>query len=216
MNSVSDSKTKERLLAAATRVFADRGFKDTTVREICTLAGANLAAVNYHFGSKDKLYSTVLGEFLSSAFSRFPTDVGVGPDSPPEDRLKAYIRGFLYRMLGDGDPLYEKLGKLLMAEILEPSVHFDAMSERYIGPTYDALLRIIRDLLPGAGDDIVHRCAASIVGQCLLFDHAKGIIQRMCPELALEADSLERAAGFIAEFSLGGIALLRSGERAST
>jgi len=213
MNSVSDSKTKERLLAAATRVFADRGFKDTTVREICTLAGANLAAVNYHFGSKDKLYSTVLGDFLSSAFSRFPTDVGVGPDSPPEDRLKAYIRGFLFRMLGDGDPLYEKLGKLLMAEILEPSEHFDTMSERYIGPTYEALLQIVQELLPGADKDIVHRCAGSIVGQCLLFDHAKEIIQRMCPELALEANSLDRVAGFIAEFSLGGIARLREGGR---
>ncbi len=210
---ISDSGTKERLLTTATRVFADRGFKETTVREICALAGANLAAVNYHFGGKDKLYSAVLGDFLSSAFSRFPMDVGVGPDSPPEDRLKAYIRGFLYRLLGDGDPLYEKLGKLLMAEILEPSEHFDTMPERYIGPTYEALLHIVRELLPGADEDIVHRCAGSVVGQCLLFDHAKGIIQRMCPELALEANSLDRVAGFIAEFSLGGIARLRAGGR---
>ena len=208
---ISDSGTKERLLTAATKVFADRGFKETTVREICALAGANLAAVNYHFGGKDKLYRAVLGDFLSSAFSRFPMDVGVGPDSPPEDRLKAYIRGFLYRVLGDGDPLYEKLGKLLMAEILEPSEHFDTMSERYIGPTYEALLHIVRELLPGAGADIVHKCAGSVVGQCLLFDHAKGIIQRMCPELALEANSLDRVADFIAEFSLGGIARLRAG-----
>jgi hypothetical protein len=43
MNSVYDSKTKERLLTAATKVFAERGFKETTVREICALAGANLA-----------------------------------------------------------------------------------------------------------------------------------------------------------------------------
>jgi TetR/AcrR family transcriptional regulator, regulator of cefoperazone and chloramphenicol sensitivity len=210
---ISDSGTKERLLTTATRVFADRGFKETTVREICALAGANVAAVNYHFGGKDKLYSAVLGDFLSSAFSRFPMDVGVSTDSLPDDRLKAYIRGFLYRLLGDGDPLYEKLGKLLMAEILEPSEHFDTMSERYIGPTYEALLHIVRELLPGADEDIVHRCAGSVVGQCLLFDHAKGIIQRMCPELALEANSLDRVASFIAEFSLGGIARLRAGGR---
>lgn len=208
---ISDSGTKERLLTAATRVFADRGFKETTVREICTLAGANVAAVNYHFGGKDKLYSAVLGAFLSFAFSRFPIDVGVGPDSQPEDRLKAYIRGLLYRLLGDGDPLYEKLGKLFMAEILEPSEQFDTMSELYIGPTYEALQQIVRELLPSADEDIVHRCAGSVVGQCLLFDHAKGIIQRMCPELALEANSLDRAADFIADFSLGGIARLRTG-----
>jgi TetR/AcrR family transcriptional regulator, regulator of cefoperazone and chloramphenicol sensitivity len=213
---ISDSGTKERLLHAATRVFADRGFKETTVRDICSLAGANVAAVNYHFGSKDKLYSAVLGEFLSFAFSRFPLDVGVGPDSLPEDRLKAYIRGFLYRLLGDGDPLYEKLGKLLMAEILEPSEHFDTMSERYIRPTYEALQHIVAELLQDADEDIVHRCAGSIVGQCLLFDHAKGIIQRMCPELALEANSLDRAADFIAEFSLGGISRLSAKIKASS
>ena len=206
---LSDSGTKERLLTAATQVFADHGFKETTVREICAKAGANLAAVNYHFGSKDNLYIAVLGNFLSSAFSRFPIDVGVRPDSPPKARLKAYIRGLLYRLLGDGDPLYEKLGKLLMAEILEPSEHFDTMSECYIGPTYEALQRIVREMLPGAVEEIVHRCAGSIVGQCLLFDHAKGIIQRMCPELSLEANSLDRAADFIAEFSLGGISRLR-------
>jgi TetR/AcrR family transcriptional regulator, regulator of cefoperazone and chloramphenicol sensitivity len=208
---VSDSGTKERLLTAATQVFADRGFKETTVREICALAGANLAAANYHFGSKDKLYSAVLVNFLSSAFSRFPVDVGVRPDSPIEERLKAYIRGLLYRLLGDGDPLYKKLGKLLMAEFLEPSDYFDTMSEHHIGPTYEALQHIVRELLPGAVEEIVHRCAGSIVGQCLLFDHAKGIIQRMCPELSLEANSLDRAADFIAEFSLGGIARLRAG-----
>lgn len=213
---VSDSGTKERLLHAATRVFADRGFKETTVRDICSLAGANVAAVNYHFGGKDKLYSAVLGNFLSSAFSRFPLDVGVGPDSLPEDRLKAYIRGFLYRLLGNGDPLYEKLGKLLMAEILEPSEHFDTMSERYIRPTYETLQHIVAELLQDADEDIVHRCAGSIVGQCLLFDHAKGIIQRMCPELALEANSLDRAADFIAEFSLGGISRLSAEKRASS
>jgi hypothetical protein len=43
------------------------------------------------------------------------------------------------------------------------------------------------------------------------FDHAKGIIQQMCPELALEANGLDRVANFIAEFSLGGIARLKTG-----
>lgn len=204
----TDISTKERLLGAATQVFASHGFKETTIREICAMAGANPAAVNYHFGSKEKLYIEVLGEFLSSAFSRFPIDLGVGPESPPADRLRAYIRGFLFRMIGDGDPLYEKLGKLLMAEILEPSEHFSIMIERYIEPTYKILEHIVRRLLPEALDDVVHRCAGSIVGQCLLFDHAKGIIQRMCPEMALEAGSLEKAADFIAEFSLGGISRL--------
>jgi TetR/AcrR family transcriptional regulator, regulator of cefoperazone and chloramphenicol sensitivity len=204
----SDSRTKERLIGAATRVFAERGFNDTTVREISALAGANLAAVNYHFGSKDKLYAAVLENFLQSTFGRFPVDDGVSPGSAPEARLKAYIRGFLHRLQGDGDPLHRKLGKLLMTELLEPSKPFETIVERYIGPTYAVLQDIIAKFLPDADPETVQRCGGSVVGQCLLFSHARGIIQRMCPELSLETDGIGRAADFIFEFSLGGIARL--------
>ena len=47
-----DRETRDRLLKASTRLFADRGFKHVTVREICRAARANVAAVNYHFGDK--------------------------------------------------------------------------------------------------------------------------------------------------------------------
>ncbi|MEL7062020.1 MAG: TetR family transcriptional regulator, partial [Acidobacteriota bacterium] len=57
----SDSAdTKERLLAAGAKVFAELGFDDATVRQICAVAGANPAAVNYHFGDKQRFYAEVL------------------------------------------------------------------------------------------------------------------------------------------------------------
>ena len=48
----SPGTTKDRLLAAACAVFADKGYRAATVVEICTAAEANIAAVNYHFGNK--------------------------------------------------------------------------------------------------------------------------------------------------------------------
>jgi AcrR family transcriptional regulator len=51
--------TKERILDAAERLFADRGFAATSLRNITGEAGVNLAAVNYHFGSKDALIVAV-------------------------------------------------------------------------------------------------------------------------------------------------------------
>jgi len=52
--------TREKLLDAAERLFAEQGFDSTSLRQITTAAGANLAAVNYHFGSKDDLIIEVL------------------------------------------------------------------------------------------------------------------------------------------------------------
>jgi AcrR family transcriptional regulator len=52
--------TKERLLDAAERLFGEQGFESTSLRQITTEAGANLAAVNYHFGSKEDLIVAVM------------------------------------------------------------------------------------------------------------------------------------------------------------
>jgi len=53
------TKTKERILRAAFEVFAKRGFHNTTVRDICQKADVNVAAINYYFNTKEKLYEEV-------------------------------------------------------------------------------------------------------------------------------------------------------------
>ncbi|HUE39042.1 MAG TPA: TetR family transcriptional regulator, partial [Candidatus Binatia bacterium] len=52
--------TRARLIAAAGELFAERGFRATTARDIAQRAGVNLAAANYYFGSKKELYLEVL------------------------------------------------------------------------------------------------------------------------------------------------------------
>jgi AcrR family transcriptional regulator len=52
---MSSDQTRKAILEAAERLYADRGFADVTLRDIVAAAGVNLAAVNYHFGSKDEL-----------------------------------------------------------------------------------------------------------------------------------------------------------------
>ena len=57
--------TKERISSAALTVFSETGYHRATIREIVYRAGANIAAVNYHFGGKESLYLSVLREFWS-------------------------------------------------------------------------------------------------------------------------------------------------------
>jgi len=59
-------ETRDRLLEEAEPLFAERGFEATSVRDITAAAGANLAAVNYHFGGKDKLYREVFRRRLTA------------------------------------------------------------------------------------------------------------------------------------------------------
>ena len=56
--------TRTRLLKAAAEVFAEHGYENATVRQICTRAGANVALVNYHFGDKLELYTEVKNVFV--------------------------------------------------------------------------------------------------------------------------------------------------------
>lgn len=207
-----DMGTRQRLLEVARQVFAERGVKEATVREICGRAGANVAAVNYHFGGKERLFMAVLADHLKAAQRRYPEDMGLPPGAPARDRLMAYIRSLLHKFLGDGDPLYERLGALLTSEFLSPSEHFDDLMDRFIAPQHEVLLSIVRALLPGATERTVHLCAAGVVGYCLLFDQMRQVIRRMQPDLALENLGVEPLAAFIAEFCLAGMERMRAVE----
>lgn len=209
MSAKPDMGTKRRILEVAREVFAERGVKEATVRDICARAGANVAAVNYYFGSKERLFMAVLGEYMHAAHLRFPVDMGLPPGAPATERLGAYIRSLLYKFLGDGDPLYEKLGMLLTKEFIDPSEQFDEIMERFIMPQHETLVGIVAELMPGCGERSAHLCAAGVVGYCLLFDHLRQIIRRMCPEMALENLGVEMLAGYIYEYSLAGIERMR-------
>src|SRR3954469_17924131 len=101
-NDLNQAATRQSLLEAAGEVFAEVGFRAATVREICQRAGANIAAVNYHFGDKEKLYLEVLRHAQRYAAEKYPTNMGVTAAATPEEKLQAFIRSFLLRIFDEG------------------------------------------------------------------------------------------------------------------
>ena len=71
LTDTSHAETRRQLLEAAGEVFAEAGYRDATVREICRRAGANIAAINYHFGDKEKLYAEVLRYSHGKALEKY-------------------------------------------------------------------------------------------------------------------------------------------------
>jgi AcrR family transcriptional regulator len=95
-----DRVTRERLIEAAGQLFADHGFRKVTVREICRVARANVAAVNYHFGDKLGLYREVLDTAISAQEATTAAARAAGEGLPADQKLRAFVQTFVERVVG--------------------------------------------------------------------------------------------------------------------
>ncbi len=59
-----DENSKQKILSAATKLFAHKGFDAVSVREICKEANANLCLISYHFGGKQELYNAIIDDLI--------------------------------------------------------------------------------------------------------------------------------------------------------
>jgi AcrR family transcriptional regulator len=95
--------TRERLLQAATRLFADAGFRGASVRDICDQAGANPGAVSYHYGGKRQLYRAVLRRAAAQLAELAPPAESSDQARPPDPG--AALRRLLRRLAADDAPV---------------------------------------------------------------------------------------------------------------
>jgi AcrR family transcriptional regulator len=204
---------RDELLEAAGEVFAEKGFAKATVRAICDRAGANVAAINYYFRDKEGLYREAIKHWSEISRQKYPPDFGLGGNPTAEQRLGAFIRSFLFRILDKSRPGWH--GKLMTREMVEPTDALDELVESAYRPMTEQLRQIVREL--GAGrlsKTEVRLCARSIMGQCLYYRHARPVIARLDPEETFEAADVERFAAHITRFSLAAIkAMARKKER---
>ncbi|UAK33518.1 TetR/AcrR family transcriptional regulator [Nocardia asteroides] len=93
--------TREDLLAAAKRCLAERGYARTTVREIVAASGSNLAAINYHFGTRDKLLNQAMIESSAEAVQRIAAALPRDDSDTPAARLEAFWRELIASFTAD-------------------------------------------------------------------------------------------------------------------
>ena len=195
-------ETRFRLLEAAGQVFAERGFRAATVREICRRADANLAAVNYHFGDKEHLYV----EAVKHAHGRDPEVVmpDWSPDTPPAEKLRDYIRNMFVRLLGNHRPAWH--AQLIAREITQPTKACEAMVELHIRANFQVLDGIVAELLPAHTTAVErHLIVFSIVGQCLYYKLARPIVQHLVGEDEYGGYSIEVLVDHVTRFSLSAL-----------
>lgn len=144
--------TKDRILDAAERLFAEKGFAETSLRDITAEAGANLAAVNYHFQSKDALILAVfarrvepVNEKRLAALDALEAEAAGNP-VPFEELLRAFVRPMLELLsVPSGGNAARLVGRLFV----EPGDLFERFFRDQLASTITRFMAVAQRSLPG-------------------------------------------------------------------
>ena len=206
---LTEGTTRERLLDAAERLFAQRGFGDTSVRDITQVAGCNLASVNYHFGSKQKLYVAVLQRILAGLREYRISGLEVAvrkPDVELESILSTFARVFLEPLVAGGRG--RRTLQLFLWEMLESHLPEGMVYSELVNPIYQAFSKALKMQCPELSEASLRLCTHSLVGQ---LSHVLQVT-KMYTEMYTDAREsgtplfdMSKAVDHIVEFTAAGI-----------
>jgi AcrR family transcriptional regulator len=206
--SSEDRETRARLLHAASRLFAERGYARVTVRDICKKAHANVAAINYHFGGKDGLYRAVMRHAMETMQATTEAARAAGRDLPAAERIRAYVSVFADRLLGGHHETW--IHQLMLREMSDPTPALAMVADEVLKPRMIYLSRAIAELLHCAPEDPrVVRCALSVTSQFNSLLWTRPVAKLLDADDAVPG-TIDEIAEHIAGFSLGGMDALKS------
>jgi AcrR family transcriptional regulator len=198
-----DPSTRERLLQCAAQVFAEQGYEQGSVREVSRRARANIAAIHYHFGSKEKLYVETIRWAMSLQQEEEDTAelfaFAAREDLSPAERLVGTIRRFALGMLAPRPAWHVRL---VLREIASPTVALDAIVREFLAPRFVALERALRPYLPDADEKTVALHVMSVIGQIVYHRVAGPVALRFLREKSYGPALAGRIVDHIAAFTL--------------
>jgi AcrR family transcriptional regulator len=198
-----EDPTRTRLLEAAGEEFALNGFESARVRSICRRAGANVAAVNYHFGDKSELYVQAVLHAHRCGAGALDDEASVL--LPPEEQLRCFIYHFLTRVLAVHAP-DDWRQRLMLRELLNPTKAFEVLLAEMIRPRFDKLQAILSRLCPGVDERKLNALSFSVMGQCFHYRVAGSFIEGLIGKEALLALDRDYLTDHITKFCLAAVA----------
>jgi AcrR family transcriptional regulator len=199
--------TQERLLDAAGQVFAEKGFEGATVRQICQQAQVNIAAVNYYFRDKERLYIEAVKSACRCQGAQFP--LPQWPlDTAPLVKLRDFIRTFVSRMVDEGNSQWQR--QLFLREMAQPTAACAELVRDQIRPTAEVLSDILRELVPNVPEAKRWLIGFSIIGQCIFYRLARPIVALLVGEAEHRAYDASLLSEHITQFSLAALGLEKS------
>jgi AcrR family transcriptional regulator len=188
---------RSRLVLAALRLFAEKGFEAATTREICEAAGANISAIRYYFGDKAGLYRTVFTEPMGE--TKCHTNIATYSDLPLTEALGRFFKEFL-EPLKKGEEI-RLVMKLHFREMIEPTGVWQQEIDAEIKPQHEALVAMLKKHLGLQRIDAdVHRLAFAIIGMAVHFYVGQEVVSTISPQMLNTPKSIdvlaERLTGY--------------------
>ena len=216
----TDESKKRRILSAAGPIFASKGYRDATVRDISQAADVNLASINYYYGDKQNLYFETVKSARDQRFTDIPA-FNFALKADPAENLGDFVQHFLRRLLPSESEPWQ--AKLLLREFINPSDSCRDLIMEIIQPVFQNLVKIVDQKVDSCLEEHqLRKIGFSIVGQCLHYRYASEAISMLIePENLEQHFEVDQIAQHITAFSMGGIERLKQsatdgGERSET
>ena len=199
-----EDSTKNRIIEAAGPIFAEVGYENGTVRDICSAANVNVASIKYYFGDKKNLYLETVLYARQSRAERYPFP-GWSEETPAEERLYDFVSSLLRRLTAlQGAPWQVNL---LMRELMKPNEACRLIVQEYFQPMFRGLLVLIDQLVEGPlKEEDRLKIGFSIIGQCLHYRYGTAVMDLMVPADMRDSVEIEQLADHITKFTMRGLA----------
>jgi AcrR family transcriptional regulator len=195
--------TRERIMKAAERLFAERGYDSTSIRAIVAKARVNQAAINYHFDGKDGLYREVLRAAFRAMTEHQVAHADEAKAMSREDALGAFIRRQL-RPLMARDELSRHM-RIFNWETVRPTPVFRGLLRDEAAPFMGLAVDLVRRFLPEADHRTLLVAAIWMIGQCSVFLRNREQLADPPIGLVLDESSVEWLARTISGWVIGGL-----------
>jgi AcrR family transcriptional regulator len=206
-NGSSHKSVQERLLDAAEELFCEKGFEATSVRDLASAAGCNVASVNYYFGGKDKLYVEVwrrhllrMRDMRIASIERVMSQTGGKPTL--EELLRSYSNAFLEPLI-EGEKSFRFI-RLMAREMIDRHLPEGMFVKEMILPVMTALQKAIVQICPGLKEPEVQLVILSVVGQLMHVVAAETMFEQS-GEMGVPRFGLSEIVEHIVAFSAAGI-----------
>ena len=198
--------TRERILKAAERLFAERGYDGTSIRAIVARARVNQAAINYHFDGKDGLYR----EVLRTAFRAMTEDQLAHAEETKamsrEEALQAFIRRQLHPLMGRDE--YSRYMRIFNWETVRPTPVFRALLSEEAAPFMGLAAELVRRFLPAADSRTITVASIWLMGQSSVFLRNRDTLAQPPVGLVLDDAMVDWLSQQIGNWVVGGLGRL--------